>query len=282
MATKLARELAFSFYRTKFRLLSALSKKKAAEVAFELFCTPQFRKKNLFLKNFSTAEKLSFKIDGETVRGYRWNKGGSRKVLIAHGFNSSVTSFDKYIQPLIEKGYEVLAFDAPAHGHSTGKTINAAVYSEMIKYIYENYGPIQSFMAHSFGGLGVSLALEQIPHDENYRLVLIAPATESKTAIDFFFSFMKLDKEVRKEFDDMILRMRQKPSEWYSVSRVIKDIRAKVFWFHDEGDDITPWRDAQKVKEQNYPHIQFVVTKGLGHRKIFRDEKVLQSIVDFL
>ncbi|MBK5270740.1 MAG: alpha/beta hydrolase, partial [Bacteroidia bacterium] len=199
-----------------------------------------------------------------------------------HGFNSSVTSFDRYIQPLVKKGYEVIAFDAPAHGRSTGKTINAALYSDMILAIYEKYGPIQSFMAHSFGGLSVSLALEQISHNENYRLVLIAPATESKTAIDFFFSFMKLNNGVRKEFDDMIFRMRQKPSEWYSISRAIKNIQAKVYWVHDEDDDITPWRDAQKIKEQNYPHIKFVVTKGLGHRKIFRDEKVLQSIVDFL
>jgi hypothetical protein len=93
---------------------------------------------------------------------------------------------------------------------------------------------------------------------------------------------MKLNNGVRKEFDDMIFRMRQKPSDWYSVSRVIKDIKAKVYWFHDKSDDITPWRDAEKVKEQNYPHIKFVVTQGLGHRKIFRDDKVLQSIVEFL
>jgi len=279
---KLGRRLAISYYRTKFKVLSTVSKKKAAEIAFELFCTPQFRKRLPFSKNFTEAEKLSFVIHGETVRGYRWNKGAKRKVLIAHGFNSSVTSFDKYIQPLIKKGYEVLAFDAPAHGRSTGKTINAAIYTEMILAINEKYGPVQSFMAHSFGGLGVSLALEQIPHDENFRLVLIAPATESKSAIDFFFSFMRLGSGVRKEFDDMIYRVRQKPSDWYSVSRVIKDINTKVLWVHDEDDDITPWRDAKRVQEQNHPHIDFVVTKGLGHRRIFRDSKIVQSIVDFL
>lgn len=279
---KLGQYLVIVYYRTKFRLLSALSKKKAAQIAFELFCTPQLRKKNIFLKNFAEAEKLDFTLQGNTVRGYRWNKGGSRKVLIAHGFNSSVTSFDRYIQPLVKKDYEVIAFDAPAHGYSTGKTINAALYSDMITTIYEKYGPIKSFMAHSFGALGVSLALEQIPHDESYHLVLIAPATESKSAIDFFFSFMGLNSAVRKEFDNMIYRVRQKPSEWYSVSRAIKEIHAQVSWFHDQDDTITPWRDAKKVMEQNHSHIKFVVTKGLGHRKIFRDEKVFQSIVDFL
>jgi esterase/lipase len=279
---KIAREIAISYYRTKFRILSAVSKKKAAEIAFELFCTPQLRYRKPLSKNFAGAEKLHFNIHGETVRGYRWNKGGSKKVLIAHGFNSSVTSFDRYILPLIRKGYEVLAFDAPAHGRSTGKTINAVVYSDMILAINEKYGPIQSFMAHSFGCLGVSLALETIPHDETYRLVLIAPATESKSAIDFFFSFMKLNEAVRKEFDELIVNMRQKPAEWYSVSRVVKNIHARVRWFHDKMDDITPWYDAQKVMEQNYPHIDFVVTNGLGHKKIFRNNEVAQSIVDFL
>jgi hypothetical protein len=40
---------------------------------------------------------------------------------------------------------------------------------------------------------------------------LIAPATESKTAIDIFFSFMKLNEGVRKEFDEYIYKLRNKP-----------------------------------------------------------------------
>jgi pimeloyl-ACP methyl ester carboxylesterase len=137
-------------------------------------------------------------------------------------------------------------------------------------------------MAHSFGGLAVSLALEEIPHDDSYRLVLIAPATESNTAIDFFFSFLKLNAAVRKEFDEMIYQVRQKPGSWYSVSRAINNIHAKVRWYHDEDDDTTPWQDAKKVKEQNHPQVEFVVTKGLGHRRIYRDNKVFNSVIDFL
>jgi esterase/lipase len=270
------------YYRTKFKLLSAVSKKKAAEIAIDLFCTPQLRYKKPLPKNFIEAEKLHFTIYGETVQGYRWNKGGSRKVLIAHGFNSSVASFDRYVQPLVNKGYEVLAFDAPAHGRSTGTRINAAVYKDMIVMINEQYGPIKSFMAHSFGSLGVSLALEDIPHDDDYRLVLIAPATESKAAIDFFFSFLRLNEAVRNEFEEMVYQVRQKPISWYSVSRAVKNIHAKVKWFHDEDDDTTPWEDAKKVMEQNHPHIDFVVTRGLGHRKIYRDNKIVESIIDFL
>ena len=136
------------------------------------------------------------------IIGYRWNKGGQRKVLILHGFESTAVNFESYIQPLIKKGYEVLAFDGPAHGRSSGKKITALVYRDMIKYVQEHYGPVQSFMGHSFGGFVLSLAMAEMAHDENYRLVFIAPASQTSTAIDNFFTFLRLDDKVRKEFEE--------------------------------------------------------------------------------
>ena len=111
---------------------------------------------------------------------------------------------------------------------------------------------------------------------------MIAPATESSTAINTFFSFMKLNNAVRKEFDDHIFQLRNKPSEWYSVKRAIKNIKAKVLWCHDEDDTMTPWADAKKVMEEQNQHIEFLVTKGLGHRRIYRENKVSKAIIEFL
>lgn len=280
--TKLGQQIAIGYFRTKFKILSVLSNKKAAELALELFSTPQFRYNKPLPKVFEESEKLEFKHYGETVTGYRWNRGGHRRVLIVHGFNSSVAKFDRYIKPLMKKGYEVLAFDAPAHGFSTGKTLNAAVFRDMIVAIHELYGPVKSYMGHSFGGLAVCLALEEIQHDEDYHVVLIAPASESKSAIDLFFSMMKLNDSVRKEFDDLIFRLRKKPPDWYSVSRAVENLKAKILWCHDEDDTLTPWADAKKVMDRNHSHIEFLVTKGFGHRRIYRENKVAKAIVDFL
>ncbi len=279
---KLSQRLAISYIRTKFKLLSAVSKKKAAEKAFDLFCTPQRRNVKPLPKIFEQAGKLHFKLDGQTVNGWQWNHPAERKVLILHGYESSVTNFDRYIRPLIKKGYEVLAFDAPAHGRSGGKKINAPLYKRMIQEIHKKYGPVQSYMAHSFGGLAVSLALEEISHTADYRLVLIAPATETTTAIDSFFTFLKLEPAVRVEFEKIIIKSGGVSSEWYSIKRAMKHIKAKVLWFQDEDDEVTPLSDVLKVKAENYPNIEFVFTKGLGHRRIYRDNKVAKSIVDFL
>lgn len=225
---------------------------------------------------------MQFKLNDSMVKGWRWNHPGDRKVLIIHGYESSVTNFDRYVRLLIKKGYEVLAFDAPAHGRSGGKKINAPLYKKLILEINKKYGPVQSYMAHSFGGLAVSLALEEISHTNDYRLVLIAPATETTTAVNSFFKFLQLDPALKIEFEKIIIKATGVPYEWYSIRRAMKHIRAKVLWFQDEEDDVTPLSDVLKVKAENYPHIEFVFTNGLGHRRIYRDNEVIKSIIDFL
>ena len=279
---KLAQKISLRYYKAKFKLWSAVSKRKAAEKAFELFCTPQSRNKKELPKIFEQAENLHFKLGADNIKGWRWNKKAGRRVLILHGYESSVTNFARYVKLLIKKGYEVLAFDAPAHGRSGGKKINAPLYKKMIKEIHQHYGPVESYMAHSFGGLAVCLALEEMSHTSDYRLALIAPATETTTAIDTFFSFLQLDKLLRQEFDKIIIKKGGVSPVWYSIKRAMKHIKAKVLWVHDEDDNVTPIADVLKVKEENYPDIEFVFTKGLGHRRIYRDNKITQIIIDFL
>lgn len=283
---KLAQRLALGYIRTKFKLLAPLSKKKAAKQAFALFCTPQSRNRKKLPPIFEQAETLQFKLDGILVRGWRFNHDPAdtnrRKVLIAHGFESSVINFDRYIKPLVKKGYEVLAFDAPAHGRSGGRQINAPLYKKMIVEIHHRFGPVGSYLAHSFGGLALALALEEIEHDNGYRVALVAPATETRTAITGFFQFLRLDPAIRPEFDQLIFQRSGVGPEWYSVNRAMKNIKASVKWYHDEEDEVTPYSDVQKVMAQNYPNIQFVISKGLGHRRIYRDNKVSRSIVEFL
>ncbi len=279
---KLSQRVALSYIRTKFKLLASISKKKAAEKIFELFCTPQRRNTKPPPKIFEQAEKLHIKIEGIDVYGWRWNYPAERKALILHGFESSVTNFDRFIRPLIKKGYEVLAFDAPAHGRSGGKQINAPLYKRTILEIYKQFGPIQSFMAHSFGGLAVCLALEEINHTPDFRLALIAPATETTTAIDLFFTFLKLPPVLRPEFDKLVIEKGGRSPAWYSIKRAMKHIRARVLWFHDEEDEITPISDVLKVKAEKYSNIEFVITKGFGHRKIYRDNGVAGPVINFL
>lgn len=278
---KLKQRLAIGYIQTKFKVLGLLSKKKAAEKAFTVFTTPYPRAGKK--KALEDAESLHFDWEGLRIHGYRWNHPAGRKALILHGFGSAAHKFEYYARVLVKAGYEVLAFDAPAHGSSSGKTTNAVQYSQVICKAAELYGPFDSFIAHSFGGLAISLALESMPHDSHTRVVLIAPATETTSAIDGAFSLLKLnDPAIRELFDASIFNLTGKAPSWFSVRRALVNCKAKILWVHDEDDMVTPWADAKKVQEDGLPNIDFLVTKGLGHQKIYHDAGVKKSIVSFL
>jgi pimeloyl-ACP methyl ester carboxylesterase len=280
---KIKQKLAIKYIRTKLRLLSYLSKRKTAEKAFELFCTPFSKKKYTAPPVFSSSELMEYTLNNKKIIGYCWNKGKAKKVLILHGFGSAAHKFHKYVHPLVQKGYEVIAFDAPAHGGSEGKMTNVLEYTQLIELANKENGPFNGFIAHSFGGIALSLAMEKMEHDENTKMVLIAPATETSTAINDAFKMLHLqDESVRKEFNNIIFERSGKPTSWFSIRRAMNNIKATVLWVHDEDDTITPLSDALMVKEDNHPNIQFIITKGLGHRNIYQSSKIKNEVFDFL
>lgn len=279
---KLAQKLVIGYYRAKLNIFSKLSKRKAAEKAFELFCTPYPGKKTKTPAVFEKAEKLHLKVGNYKLVGYRWNHPQPKKVLIIHGFSSTVKKFDHFVMPLVKKGYEVIGFDGPAHGESSGKTVNAFLYKDMLNAVYEKFGPIHSFIAHSFGGLSLSLFMEEQQYQDHKKMVLIAPATETESALKSFAEFLKLDDEVTEEMRTIIYEQSGRNIRNISVRECAKKISAEVLWVHDIEDDITPWADAEKIQRDAHPNFRFITTKGLGHRRIYRDSKVRKAIIEFL
>lgn len=278
---RMSQRMVLQYIKTKFTFLSFISKGAAAKLAFDLFCTPQYRNTKKLPRIFEQAESLQFNFEQYKIQGYRWNAASDKKILILHGFESSVVNFDRYVSPLVKKGYCVLAFDAPAHGRSSGNSITVLIYRAFINYVQKNYGPVKNFIAHSLGGLAICLTIEEWAHAEDYKIALIAPATETPTAVDSFFSFLDLPKSIRPEFDKRIMHMGGQPPEWFSINRAAANIRAQVIWFHDRDDDMTPLADVQPLIEKNYPNFQFSITEGLGHRRIYRDNKVARSVIEF-
>ena len=156
------------------------------------------------------------------------------------------------------------------------------LYKNFVLHIDREYGPIKNFIAHSFGGLALSLALEEKEPDEEMKIVFIAPAAESTTAINSFFSLLQLNSSVRKEFDNLIETLGGHPPQWFSIARVAEKLKARVLWLQDKDDRMTPLSDVEPVIQKKYPNFQFVISEGLGHRRIYRDNNSFRTILKFL
>jgi len=281
---KLAQRIVLGYYRLKFKLLELISPKIAAKEAFELFCTPYSRKrKSEAPEAFKMAEKVSLSVHNNTVQGFKWVPEQTKgiKILIVHGFDSRSYRFDKYIEPLVNEGLEVFAFDAPGHGLSSGKTINALLYRDMILKAIEDHGPFDGIMAHSFGGIAVSLAIEELQSNLPKRLILIAPSTETTRSVTDFSPFLHLSKKLKNELENLILEISKYPVSWFSVARVIQKATVRTLWIHDLKDNITPYEDMKHLRELNLPHVEFLITEGLGH-SLYREDEIVDKIIMFL
>ncbi len=281
---KLLQRIVLGYYRNKFNTLALIAPQKAAAMAFELFCTPYTRKRNFVAPQlFSTAQPLSLNIDKVTTKGFYWKPQhleNCKTILICHGFDSYSYRFEKYVEGLLAKGFDVIAFDAPAHGISEGKTITVLQYRNMILQINERLGPIDGIVAHSFGGLAVALAVEEAKQLNCKRLVLLAPATETTHAIESFFKFVQASKRVRIAFNELVERLAGNPASWFSVARILQHIHVPTLWIHDRLDTITPYADMHYLTEKDLPHIEFEITEGMGH-SLYTEESVIKRVVDY-
>jgi esterase/lipase len=284
MKMKLAQRLLIGYYKTKLKTIALVSPRKAAEAAFDLFCTPYFGKPAKKAPPvFHKAENLSFEMDGLTLRGFRWQPEhpNGKKILIVHGFSSYSYKFEKYILPLKKEGFEVILFDAPGHGTSDGKLINAFVYKNALLQIDKLYGPVYGIMGHSLGGLAATLAFEELSGQEKRKLVLIAPATETERAISNFFTLVPVDDKTKQAFIELVTELAGSPVSYYSVSRVVKALKAPVLWVHDRHDNICTFEDVKPLLALDLPHVKFIITEQLGHSKVYKDNKVCSEIVHF-
>ncbi|HVG13562.1 MAG TPA: hypothetical protein VM935_01340, partial [Chitinophagaceae bacterium] len=123
--------------------------------------------------------------------------------------------------------------------------------------------------------------LEEWEHNEICKVVLIAPAVESTTAIDSFFRFLKLSPGVRKEFDSLLQAKSGHAPGWFSISRIAPLLKARVLWFQDKDDLMTPLKDVLPIMDKKFPNFQFIISEGLGHRRIYRDNKTFKAILAF-
>jgi hypothetical protein len=127
--------------------------------------------------------------------------------------------------------------------------------------------------------MAITLAAEKL--QITAKLILIAPAIETSTAIQAFSKILRLNINTKLALIDHIKDLSKHSIQYFSVSRAIAHVHAPVLWIHDEQDKICPFKDVVPVQQKQYPHISFFCTKGLGHSNIYRSKSVKNAIISF-
>jgi pimeloyl-ACP methyl ester carboxylesterase len=91
---------------------------------------------------------------------WQWGEGPS--VLLVYGWGGHAARLTHFVVPLVEAGFGVIAFDAPAHGHSSGSLATLPDFVEAIGVVAPLARPV-AVIGHSMGAAAAALALRNGP-----------------------------------------------------------------------------------------------------------------------
>ena len=265
-------------YGKLFNILAVFNTKGAAKWAFSIFCT--IRKGQVLpnQKNFLDGAKFErIEIDGHQVQTYHW-PGDGPKVLLMHGWESNTHRWHKLISKLQKRAFDIYAFDAPAHGYSTGKKLHVPLYGEATLHILDKYAP-DYVVAHSVGGMTILYTDFINASTSVKKIVTIGSPSEFSQFMDHYQGLLKFNNRVREA-------MNQHLKDWlgyyfheFSSSRFVKNNTKQGLLFHDE-DDIQVPVAASKQVHQSWKGSVLRLTKGLGHS--MHQDGINEQIIDFL
>lgn len=266
--------------RFGFQFIGRVSPVAAGRFACFLWFKPTRFKIPVTERNFSKSAVIErVDIGSHNIATYVWGKSGPA-VLLVHGWSGRGSQLGAFAKPLVKVGYQVIAFDAPAHGMSSGNQTNIYEIADVIVGLQDYYGPFDSVITHSFGGPVTTLAIK---HGLNTnRMVCIAPPAAARKLVENFLRVLRIPE---KAGQNMVRRLEARfgAQIWDEVSMIntIRDVAIPGLLIHDSGDKDVPWQEGKTVADA-WRYARFVKTSGLGHRRILRDRTVIDTAVRFI
>ena len=260
------------------QLLFFFSPKKALHKAYVLFCTPRKGKVLPEQEDFlDEAEDAVIAVEDIYVQSYRWANMGET-ILVVHGWESNTHRWKRIIEKLHQQGYNVVAFDAPAHGYSSGKILSVPFYTQCLQKMVELYRP-DHIMGHSVGGMTTLYHQYVYPDQEINKLIILAPPSDLERIMGQFQGILRLSSKFMKALDDFFKNKYGFYFEEFSVSKFATSVDKKGLLIHDKYDDIAPYNEAVAIS-QSWKGSQFITTENYGHSLFY--EEVDDMIITFL
>ena len=246
--------------------------------AWERFTTPRGRPATAEERRvLDRAETLSLRAGGE-LAGYAWGSGPS--VCLAHGWGGHAGQLGAFVEPLVARGFRVLAVDMPAHGGSPGERTNLFEFARTLEAVRELFGPLHATIGHSLGAAATVLCAAR--GTELGRLVLVAATARLRDEA------VKFARRVGLAEQALLARMEELHGAtiWADTTLVglaprAAERGARVLVVHDELDREVDFADGAELARV-WPGAELYATSGLGHVALLRSGGVVERVVGFV
>ncbi|MBK6613519.1 alpha/beta hydrolase [Ottowia sp.] len=274
---------AVKWLRQTFAVLHATSPAAAAHLSYVLLTRPPRvaeRPWQACLRE--RAERATLPFGRGHLALYSWGSGPT--VLLVHGWGARGTHLGKMVQPLVDAGYRVVAFDAPGHGHSSGRSATLPEFAGAVAAVAAHVGEIHTLVAHSFG---VSMALwAQLDWGlQARRQVLFSSLDHCKWVTEEFARLMRLPQSVLARGRQLMVERSKSPMDWerLAVGEMLAQTSQPTLLVHDAEDPEVPIEHMFNLMAACPQRpLEVHVTEGLGHHRLLGHREVMDRLVAFI
>jgi len=220
---------------------------------------------------------------GRRVVTETWGSGPP--VYLVHGWGGWRGQLGAFVDPLVARGYRVVAFDSPSHGESGPGLLGArrstlAEFAEAVRAVVEEHGRPAGFIAHSLGCTATALAVRD--GLDAPRLGFVAPSVQPIAATRDMARALGFSERIRTAMLRRLEALVGRPMSDFDVLAMSDTVRMPpTLVVHDHDDREVAHEEAERLVA-TWPQADLVSTRGLGHQRILRDDEVVALLALFV
>jgi pimeloyl-ACP methyl ester carboxylesterase len=268
--------IALRLVRSINGLLSTLAPSLAGRVAVRMFTSPRrHRPPEREREAERRGERMLVRTAHGDLSALRFGRGRGPRVLAIHGWEGRATQWGPLAELLEQAGFELVAIDAPAHGHSPGRRAHVAAFAEALLFADDQLGPFAAVVGHSMGAAAATIALNRGLRAR--RAVLIAGPARLDVIVRQFARHLGLSDDAKQAFERRLEGIVGHPAQELGSTELAGTLRHPALIIHSRDDRVVPFSNAEAIARA-WPNGHLLAVDGVGHRRILRSESVLEAV----
>lgn len=251
----------------------------------QLFMRPparaEHRREDELLRKVKRKSMSYGKLD---IRIYEWQAYDQAPwVVLVHGWQSRGTALRHFVPVLHDLGYNVVAFDGPAHGESSGRKNNLILMSQVLHQVMDQYEQVKGVIGHSFGGAASSYLLSsQLRNLSLDLMTFVATPTSIERIFQEFFDIVGAKEALQKRIIDDLQTQFKLELDDVDTDKTVKKVQTRQgIVIHDERDLIVLPKNAEALLDAR-PDFTWLKPVGLGHFLPVKNKKVMEAYQQIL
>jgi pimeloyl-ACP methyl ester carboxylesterase len=204
-------------------------------------------------------------------------------VLLVHGWGGHAGQMLALAEAAAHAGLRPVLLELPAHGRSAGTMSNSPQFARAISYVVARLvadgHALRAVVAHSMGANALGLAAAQGLRAE--RLVLLAPPASAREYTRYFAHTFGLSEATRLAMQRLFEAREGILMAQLEPPAVGPRILQPTLIVHDRDDRVNRFADAEAYRDA-IKGAELLATQGLGHRRMLKDEGVVEQVTRFV